>query len=80
MLAGNIAKCNYIFNGDHCMYVDNLSSEVKITGGACINAWDGMKINNGQRYDPSKAWQGSDMRNTHQVTKSYTHSNSIASA
>ena len=49
MLAGNIAKCNYVFNGDHCMYLDNLSSGIAITGGACINTADGMKVNNGQR-------------------------------
>ena len=49
MLAGNIAKCNYVLNGDHCMYLDNLSSGIAITGGACINTADGMKVNNGQR-------------------------------
>ncbi|GJP72359.1 hypothetical protein CLOP_g3101 [Closterium sp. NIES-67] len=44
---GNIAECNYIFNGDHCYYLDYATSGVIIRGGACVNTYDGMKVNNG---------------------------------
>ncbi|CAI7850807.1 unnamed protein product [Closterium sp. NIES-54] len=45
---GNVAECNYIFNGDHCYYLDYVSSGIKIRGGACVNTFDGMKVNNGK--------------------------------
>ena len=44
-----VARCNYVHNGDHCMYLDNWSSDMRIKGGACINQRDGIKINNGKR-------------------------------
>ena len=47
--AGNTAKCNYVVNGDHCLYFDNWSSDIRVTGGACINTRDGVKVNNGRR-------------------------------
>ncbi|CAI5476684.1 unnamed protein product [Closterium sp. Yama58-4] len=46
---GNSALCNYIFNGDHCYYLDYCTSGVLVRGGACINTYDGMKVNNGKR-------------------------------
>ncbi|GJP72360.1 hypothetical protein CLOP_g3102, partial [Closterium sp. NIES-67] len=45
---GNVAECNYIFNGDHCYYLDYVSSGIIIRGGACVNTFDGMKVNNGK--------------------------------
>ncbi|CAI5509928.1 unnamed protein product [Closterium sp. Naga37s-1] len=44
----NTAECNYIFNGDHCYYLDFVTSGVTIKGGACINTYDGIKVNNGK--------------------------------
>ncbi|CAI7790360.1 unnamed protein product [Closterium sp. NIES-53] len=46
---GNRAFCNYVFNGDHCYYLDYCTSGVLVRGGACINTYDGMKVNNGKR-------------------------------
>ncbi|CAI5996141.1 unnamed protein product [Closterium sp. NIES-65] len=46
---GNVAQCNYVFNGDHCYYLDYDTSDVRIRGGACINTYDGIKVNNGKR-------------------------------
>ncbi|CAI5973341.1 unnamed protein product, partial [Closterium sp. NIES-65] len=46
---GNSALCNYVFNGDHCYYLDHCSSGVLVRGGACVNTYDGMKVNNGKR-------------------------------
>ncbi|CAI5460980.1 unnamed protein product [Closterium sp. Yama58-4] len=44
----NTAECNYVFNGDHCYYLDFVTSGVAIKGGACINTYDGIKVNNGK--------------------------------
>ena len=44
-----VARCNYVHNGYHCMYLDNYSSDIKIKGGACVNQRDGIKINNGRK-------------------------------
>ncbi|GJP44582.1 hypothetical protein CLOM_g3961 [Closterium sp. NIES-68] len=44
----NTAECNYIYNGDHCYYLDFVTSGVTIKGGACINTYDGIKVNNGK--------------------------------
>ncbi|CAI5499712.1 unnamed protein product, partial [Closterium sp. Naga37s-1] len=46
---GNSALCNYVFNGDHCYYLDHCTSGVLVRGGACVNTYDGMKVNNGKR-------------------------------
>ncbi|GJP41963.1 hypothetical protein CLOM_g1574 [Closterium sp. NIES-68] len=46
---GNVAQCNYVFNGDHCYYLDYDTSDVRIRGGACVNTYDGIKVNNGKR-------------------------------
>eukprot|EP00475_Leptophrys_vorax_P018912 TRINITY_DN25830_c0_g3_i1.p1 TRINITY_DN25830_c0_g3~~TRINITY_DN25830_c0_g3_i1.p1 ORF type:complete len:354 (+),score=-20.35 TRINITY_DN25830_c0_g3_i1:138-1064(+) len=46
--AGNTASCNYVFNGDHCYYLDSCSSGVTIRGGACINTHWGAKVNCGK--------------------------------
>ncbi|GJP83187.1 hypothetical protein CLOP_g13375 [Closterium sp. NIES-67] len=46
---GNSALCNYVFNGDHCYYLDYCTSGVLVRGGACVNTYDGMKVNNGKR-------------------------------
>ncbi|CAI5460863.1 unnamed protein product [Closterium sp. Yama58-4] len=46
---GNAALCNYVFNGDHCFYLDHCTSGVLVRGGACVNTYDGMKVNNGKR-------------------------------
>ena len=48
-LAGNTAKCNYVFGGAHCIYLDNWASDISISGGACIDTKDGIKINNGKK-------------------------------
>ncbi|CAI5510635.1 unnamed protein product [Closterium sp. Naga37s-1] len=45
---GNVAECNYIAGGDHCYYLDYVTSGVVIRGGACINTYDGIKVNNGK--------------------------------
>ncbi|GJP44585.1 hypothetical protein CLOM_g3964 [Closterium sp. NIES-68] len=45
---GNSALCNYIYNGDHCYYIDYCASGVLVRGGACVNTYDGMKVNNGK--------------------------------
>ncbi|CAI5476685.1 unnamed protein product [Closterium sp. Yama58-4] len=42
------AECNYIFNGDHCYYLDFVTSGVTIKGGACVGTYDGIKVNNGK--------------------------------
>ncbi|CAI5962085.1 unnamed protein product [Closterium sp. NIES-65] len=46
---GNSALCNYVFNSDHCYYLDHCSSGVLVRGGACVNTYDGMKVNNDKR-------------------------------
>ncbi|GJP45545.1 hypothetical protein CLOM_g4927 [Closterium sp. NIES-68] len=45
---GNVAECNYIYNGDHCYYFDYVSSGITVRGGACIGTYDGIKVNNGK--------------------------------
>ncbi|CAI5521470.1 unnamed protein product [Closterium sp. Naga37s-1] len=45
---GNVAECNYIYNGDHCYYLDYVSSGITVRGGACIGTYDGIKVNNGK--------------------------------
>ncbi|CAI7752004.1 unnamed protein product, partial [Closterium sp. NIES-54] len=45
---GNVAECNYVAGGDHCYYLDYVTSGVVIRGGACINTYDGIKVNNGK--------------------------------
>ncbi|CAI5991600.1 unnamed protein product [Closterium sp. NIES-64] len=40
--------CNYVAGGDHCYYLDYVTSGVVIRGGACINTYDGIKVNNGK--------------------------------
>eukprot|EP00475_Leptophrys_vorax_P003899 TRINITY_DN12276_c0_g1_i1.p1 TRINITY_DN12276_c0_g1~~TRINITY_DN12276_c0_g1_i1.p1 ORF type:complete len:415 (+),score=0.61 TRINITY_DN12276_c0_g1_i1:118-1245(+) len=45
---GNVAECNYVYNGDHCYYLDYVTSGVSVRGGACINTYDGIKVNNGK--------------------------------
>ncbi|CAI5465880.1 unnamed protein product [Closterium sp. Yama58-4] len=46
---GNLAECNYVIGGDQCYYLDFASSGVTIRGGACIDTYAGMKVNNGKR-------------------------------
>ncbi|CAI7832474.1 unnamed protein product, partial [Closterium sp. NIES-54] len=41
-------ECNYVAGGDHCYYLDYVTSGVVIRGGACINTYDGIKVNNGK--------------------------------
>ena len=48
-LAGNTARCNYVFGGSHCIYLDNWTSDFSMVGGACIATRDGIKINNGKK-------------------------------
>ncbi|CAI5521478.1 unnamed protein product [Closterium sp. Naga37s-1] len=45
---GNLAECNYVIGGDQCYYLDFASSGVTIRGGACIDTYAGMKVNNGK--------------------------------
>ncbi|CAI5476725.1 unnamed protein product [Closterium sp. Yama58-4] len=44
----NLAECNYVFNGDHCYYLDYVTSGVTVNGGACVGTYDGIKVNNGK--------------------------------
>ncbi|GJP41981.1 hypothetical protein CLOM_g1583 [Closterium sp. NIES-68] len=44
----NYAECNYVFNGDHCYYLDYVTSGVTVNGGACVGTYDGIKVNNGK--------------------------------
>ncbi|CAI5522744.1 unnamed protein product [Closterium sp. Naga37s-1] len=46
--AANLAECNYVFNGDHCYYLDYVTSGVTVNGGACVGTYDGIKVNNGK--------------------------------
>eukprot|EP00850_Spirogloea_muscicola_P009811 SM000056S17929 [mRNA] locus=s56:121699:131627:- [translate_table: standard] len=48
---GNYLSCNYIFGGEHCLYVDYASSGITIDGMVCVNQTNGIKENNGKHND-----------------------------
>eukprot|EP00850_Spirogloea_muscicola_P011154 SM000068S20586 [mRNA] locus=s68:359943:372898:- [translate_table: standard] len=45
---GNYLSCNYIFGGEHCLYIDYASSGITIDGMVCVNQTNGIKENNGK--------------------------------
>lgn len=46
----NKVSCNYVTNGQHCIYSDYLTSGLTVSSAVCINCQDGIKMNGG-RYN-----------------------------
>ncbi|GJP32532.1 hypothetical protein CLOM_g17160 [Closterium sp. NIES-68] len=45
---GNILRCNYVRRGEHCLYLDWVSSGVIVDGLVCDKTADGLKLNTGK--------------------------------
>ncbi|CAI5523722.1 unnamed protein product [Closterium sp. NIES-64] len=45
---GNILRCNYVRRGEHCLYLDWVSSGVIVDGLVCDRTADGLKLNTGK--------------------------------
>ncbi|CAI7767351.1 unnamed protein product [Closterium sp. NIES-53] len=45
---GNILRCNYVRKGEHCLYLDWVSSGVIVDGLVCDRTADGLKLNTGK--------------------------------
>eukprot|EP00270_Netrium_digitus_P000020 TRINITY_DN1000_c0_g1_i5.p1 TRINITY_DN1000_c0_g1~~TRINITY_DN1000_c0_g1_i5.p1 ORF type:complete len:702 (-),score=128.96 TRINITY_DN1000_c0_g1_i5:195-2219(-) len=42
---GNVATCNYVIGGTHCLYLDFQSAGLLLDGGVCYGMQDGIKVN-----------------------------------
>ncbi|CAI5944942.1 unnamed protein product [Closterium sp. NIES-64] len=45
---GNYLRCNYVYRGGHCLYIDWVSSGVISDGLVCDQTADGLKLNSGK--------------------------------
>ncbi|CAI5463922.1 unnamed protein product [Closterium sp. Yama58-4] len=45
---GNYLRCNYVYRGGHCLYIDWVSSGVIADGLVCDQTADGLKLNSGK--------------------------------
>ncbi|CAI5471849.1 unnamed protein product [Closterium sp. Yama58-4] len=45
---GNILRCNYVRKGEHCLYLDWVSTGVIVDGLVCDRTADGLKLNTGK--------------------------------